>query len=295
MDELVERLRDGEGLTGLDGDIGPLQHADDLECVEGIAAGRLVHLGEQRPRQRRPEVLLDHPPERLDVERSNGDPREPIASRRAEQLGEQRALEPCPPGEEDADGLRLEPPDPVREGCGGGVVEPLGIVDRDEHVPLLGHEPQCVHDRDAERPRLERRAGIVPEREGTRERGALRGGQRREHDVEYGVEEVADPRERQRGLALHRLRLQHEDPERFSPLDGGPPERRLAHPGVAFEHEPHRTVRHLVEEGVDRLQLGFPTDERGHDSTILRLRDTDFVGSRPGVSTSSATSSGCRR
>jgi hypothetical protein len=51
MDEIVERIGHRQWPAGLDGCLGTSQRSHDLERVEGVPAGGLVHLGEQRPWQ----------------------------------------------------------------------------------------------------------------------------------------------------------------------------------------------------------------------------------------------------
>ena len=58
VDEVVERVGHGKGPAGRGGDAGTLEHAHDLERVEGISPGGLMHLREKRTRERRPELLV---------------------------------------------------------------------------------------------------------------------------------------------------------------------------------------------------------------------------------------------
>ena len=46
MDELAQGFRYWQRLAGFGGDAGPLQHLDDLQCVERVPARGLVHFGE---------------------------------------------------------------------------------------------------------------------------------------------------------------------------------------------------------------------------------------------------------
>ena len=73
VDEVVQRVRHGERLAGLDRDARAPEHADDLERVERVSARRLVHLREERARERDPEMLLDDVVQRRDVERADVD------------------------------------------------------------------------------------------------------------------------------------------------------------------------------------------------------------------------------
>ncbi len=73
VDEVVKGIRHGKRLAGLDRDVGALEHPDDLERIEGIPAGRLVHLRQQRTRQCDAEVFLDELVQRRRLERRRPD------------------------------------------------------------------------------------------------------------------------------------------------------------------------------------------------------------------------------
>ena len=68
VDELVQRVRDGQRLAGLDGMARALQRSDDLERVERVPAGGLVHLGEKRTGKRDSEVASDDVVQRARIE-----------------------------------------------------------------------------------------------------------------------------------------------------------------------------------------------------------------------------------
>ncbi len=121
---------------------------------------------------------------------------------------------------------------------------------------------------------LERRAVVVVESEGTRERTSLESGQRRERDLQHGVEEIADTGEGQRRLALDGLGLQHEEAGLLRVLDPGAPERRLPHSCFSLEHECGRLVRDSRDEVPQGRQLGVPScDDLDHGASIVRPLD----------------------
>lgn len=91
--QIVQRLGDGQRLARLDGYSRALQRPNDLERVERIAAGCLVHLGEERAWERRAEVAMDHAVKGLHVERGDVDDDHPLGRKRAPELGEQGALQ----------------------------------------------------------------------------------------------------------------------------------------------------------------------------------------------------------
>ena len=261
MHELVQRLRDRQGLARLDGDVGALQHAHDLERVERIPAGRFVDFREQRSRERRSELPLHHPSECERVERADVDAREPLSNGRPQQLIQKRALGARASRQEKADRLGPKTSHGVREAGRRRVVEPLRVVDRDQHRPLLGKQPEGAQQRDAEDARLDRRPLLVADGERARQRLPLHGRKWGQRHVEHRVEEVANAGERQRRLTLHRLRLQHEDPELLGVVDGGTPERRLPHAGLSLEHEPDGPAGDARDEVPQGGQLGVPPDD----------------------------------
>ncbi len=59
LDELMERVRDGEGCAGRRFPL--VERAPDLECVEGVAARGLVDAQQQRSRQRPVEPVVQKP------------------------------------------------------------------------------------------------------------------------------------------------------------------------------------------------------------------------------------------
>ena len=67
--ERVEGLRNRQRLTSLDRGADSLQHTDDLERVERVAARGVVHLRGERPRQHGAEMALDDAVQRPCVER----------------------------------------------------------------------------------------------------------------------------------------------------------------------------------------------------------------------------------
>ena len=99
------------------------------------------------------------------------------------------------------------------------------------------------------------------------ERPRLRGGQRRQRLVGEVRQEVDERGERERGLGLGRARRGRPEPAAACLLEPLAPERRLADPGPARDHERPRPLG-AVEEGADLGQLALATEQLGHRSRV---------------------------
>ena len=146
---------------------------------------------------------------------------------------------------------------------GARLVEPLEVVDPEDHGrpargllqgPEHGDGDQEVHGRRAIR------LGAEQHR---LERPRLGGGERRQHLVGEIRQEVDERGERERGLGLGRARRGRPEPAAACLLEPLAPERRLADPGPARDHERPRPLG-AVEEGADLGQLALATEQLGH-------------------------------
>jgi len=270
--ELVKRLRHRQRLPGLDGDALSLQCSHDLERVERVPPRRHVHLGEKGPRKRYSKVVVHNVVERTQVDGTDLDVGEALRRKRTRELGQQRALQRNAPRDQDADALGTQPPRGVAERSGGGCVEPLDVVDGDEDRGRLGKRAQRAENGNSDGALVEGRPIVLLEHERTGQGTALGIGKRRECLVEYRVEEIAYPRERQRGLALRRTRLEDAKSERFRLGDACRPQGRLPHARLALQHERRRPAGDAAQEVTDGSELELaPDDVTGHDASIVRL------------------------
>ena len=88
---------------------------------------------------------------------------------------------------------------------------------------------------------------------------------------EDGIEQVAESRERQLGLALRRNRAQDPQTSFLRVRHAGRPERRLAHARVALEEERRCAFGDPDEEVPEGGELGFPPYDRSrHCALIVR-------------------------
>jgi mannose-6-phosphate isomerase-like protein (cupin superfamily) len=217
---------------------------------------------------------MDDLMQRTRIERAYLERHEAVGSR-APEIVDDGTLESCSACEQHADVLVPQAPHRVRERPGGRRVEPLHIVDGDEHRSCTREASQDVEKCDAGGMGIRRGPLDVLQDESPRERRPLAGCEGVQCVLEHGVEEIAEPRKAQPDLGLRGLRPQHAEPARLGFLHGDPPQGRLAHPGFAFEHERRSASRNPGEEGLDGGELVVPPYEgNGHGRPIVRLRDT---------------------
>ncbi len=158
-----------------------------------------------------------------------------------------RSVRPVAQRREHADAFALEPADRIAQRRGRGRVEPLHVVDREDHRPLRSDAPQ-------------RREHGAAELEGP-VRGRCAGGL-------LGVlEQIHEAGERQRHLLLDAAREQHLEALLVATVDPVPPQRRLADAGLAREHERTRAAGDGRDERVDATTFCFAADETGGSSS----------------------------
>ena len=196
-----------------------------------------MDLREQRARYGEVEVLADDRVQRREVDRSDLDRVNPLRRQAASDVGSDSAFGRPATREQEADVLVSKSSRRVSERGGRRGVEPLSVVDCDQQLLLGAHNPQDVQHRNSHGMRIRRGAVLVVENECARERAPLcrnKGGERVRED---GIEKIAEPRERQLGLARRRKRAQDPKPSFLRLGHAGGPERRLAHARVALEEE----------------------------------------------------------
>ena len=178
------------------------------------------------------------------------------------------------PRPSEADPLRLEAAKHEREHAGGRRVEPLEVVDRDEDAapprPARARAP-CAASDSASRstPGPDRRGGGHPRAH------AVAGAEAPGGPVEHGAEESARPEKAERRLRLRGLRAQDDATARVGAGDRVAPERRLAGPRVALEHERRRPLARAGRGSARSLELGLAADDLGKAPSwgVGRLQD----------------------
>ena len=161
---------------------GGLGHQPVRDVVGHRAAGCL---GEQRPG-------------RAAGQRREGD--------RGDAVGCERVALAVAGGEHDRDPVRAQAPGGDQHRVGGGLVEPLRVVEDAQHGRVLGGLGQHRQGREGRQERFDRDvvrlAERRPKRSGLRRRDPV-------EDAEDGTQQPVQRRERQRRLGLHALGAQH--------------------------------------------------------------------------------------
>ena len=131
---LREGLRQRKLLPRLDLPAPGLERPPDLERVERVAAADLANAPEQRARERESEPRVQELVQRAGAQGPEVEPVSALADRRAVEAERDVA---GPVGDEHPDLLVRETAKREREGARRRSVEPLGVVDGDQHGPLL--------------------------------------------------------------------------------------------------------------------------------------------------------------
>ncbi len=152
-EEVVDRVRHGHVVAGhrqaVDG-----ERAAHLQREQRVAERGLEHPAEHVPREAEAELAGQEPSRRPEAERAHLQPLRGGALERALRAGGRAGAA----GEQEGDGLRLQTPGREGEHVAGRGIEPLGVVDRDQHRLAGRKRAQCVEEADGDRVRLRRRA-----------------------------------------------------------------------------------------------------------------------------------------
>ena len=264
-------------------DARSLKHAHDLERVERIAARAVVHLGEQRSRERHPEVLVDDAVQARRLERADVDARVALGRERAQQLVD--AASSRGPSGARAAGRR------ARRGTVAPRTRALRPTTRSSHCDVVDGDEDGLVAGSATRSAFRSATPTACASGGgpsSSSRTSARDSARRcpagsgcERLVEHRIEEIAEPREADSVVSLSTgCACSTRSPRASAPRDARAPERRLPHSRLALEHERGRAVRDRGRRSRARdAELGVPPyDGSGHDRPIVRLRDTAVHG-----------------
>ena len=124
------------------------ERAGELERVERVPAGGLVETEERGPGEDPPEPELERPVQRTGAERSDEEALETVVDRLLE--AGRRRTDPDATGEQQADPCLGQPPQSEGERVRRRRVQPLDVVDRDEHGPALGERLERTADGDGD-------------------------------------------------------------------------------------------------------------------------------------------------
>ena len=220
---------------------------------------------EQRlPREGPVEPVVQEAVQRADAERPDRQPPDALLLERLFELRRPRAF-PEPPREQHEHAVGLDPSQREREHGRRGRVEPLDVVDGDHERPALAQELQHVAHRHGERAVVDDAARPVFEQERLLERAPPRRRQRRKDVCQRALEEIGQPQAGKAALGLGGPRREEQVPALPRVLDAGSPQRRLADPRLALQHECRYPLGRRVQEGVNPLELLLSSDDpRSH-------------------------------
>ena len=190
--------------------------------------------------------------------RSEDDVLEAILGQRARKPERRIRRRRRPPRDEHAD-PRRQPSHGERDRFLRRAVEPLHVVDREQHRLTLGEDGEDADERRRRRPRRRRPVRLLAQ-ERRAERPLLDDGKPRARAVEDVADEVGERSVGEVGLALRRLRLEHAEPATARQADARRPEGRLPDPGRSVDGDGARRIRHPVEEAPDRCKLGLAAE-----------------------------------
>jgi hypothetical protein len=257
-DELLEALGDRQWSRGVTDGVAGVERTRELEGVERVASRDLVDAEQRRPGDDPGEPPLDDPLDRTEAQRADPKALDPLLADGVLEGGRRPALaETSRPEQQDR---RLgEPADREPERVGGGRVEPLDVVDRDDERALLGQRLERAANADAERTRIDRPAGGVLDEQGDFERTPLRCRECGKRLVEHVLEEVGEPSVLEAALGLRRPR--DEDARAALPrrIERRTPESGLPDPGLPLERDRRR--RATGEERPERAELIVPAHQ----------------------------------
>ena len=267
-DELVERRGDGERLERVDVHV---EGTCQLLREEWIAARPFVDAEQSLSRKGLPEAIVQKPVERPHTQRSH---RQQLDALRAQRPLHRRRLDAVgePPGEQQQHGARGETAQRERERARRRCVEPLHVVDCQQHRASLAEHVQHVAHRDTEGAVVDRFVCGFLVQQRNLERPPPRHRQQRRDIGEDLLEEVAETDVRETPLGLRGPRREHDQAalaRRGHPFE---PERRLADPRLAVQHEPGRSVRRPADEGLNGSELPLPADDLGRHLRLDRAR-----------------------
>ena len=270
VEQLVQALGHPERATGLGSRARPDELASELEREERISGGRVLHPGELRTRQVEPSPILQQMMKRTQAQRTEHEMGQTIVREGGLELERRGDLRRPTNGRQEADGLIAQPSKGDLQHPGRRRVDPLQIVERDQHGPALGKRSQHVEKREADRAMVRRLNSRLGQQKRDLERAASQRRQRSCHIVEDRGDQIGKGGEGERGLGLDASVHENETRRPLRVIDPVLPEHRLADPRLAGEDERTRAQLGVPEERLDRVQLLLPPDDsRRHQAPTL--------------------------
>ena len=259
LDQRLQAVRHRQRLGRGGVDAAPLQGPAELAGVQRVAARGGVDPAQERPRQRPADALAQHLVERPQPQRAE------VQRVQAVRVEAERRRAAAAPGQQQADGLAVEPAQREGQGLGARGVEPGDVVHGQEE---RAGAPQHGQDAGGQGPLVCSPHSAALERQRRLQRRALRRGQRVERGRQQRLEQVPEPGVRKPRLGRRRPRREHQPGGR---LEGVAPDRGLADPGVSLQQDGAAAFEHAG----DPRELLLPADGCHGRSLAEGLRRRD--------------------
>jgi hypothetical protein len=170
---------------------------------------------------------------------------------------------------EDGNRLVTEPPECELERARRWGVDPLEVIERNDHGPQRSERSQRAEHRDPDGVSVRGVSIRLGEKERDLQRAPLGWWKRRKDAAEILVQQVTEHREGERGLRLAGSSLQEAEARALRRLDPTPPQGRLPDPGITLEQERAGEGVRRLEELTDGDELLFPADRiRGGEGAL---------------------------
>jgi hypothetical protein len=236
--------------------------AGDLEREERVPVRRRRDANQNRARKDLAELSAQSALQSPDTERAELHPLRPVLGKvPRKRIARGSTVAETAHREEETDTLIVEPTERVRKDAGRRRVQPVDVVDGDEHWALSFEHPKRREERSRYRTLLKRLLGLGPQQRHF-DRATLHPRQLWEHILDDAREEVG---QRDVGKASLGLRgPSRQDTERTSQrvLDHCSKQRRLPNAGLAADQQPTGLSRgDAVEKAGTAGELSLPTDD----------------------------------
>ena len=258
-DELGERLRQGELAGRVERAAATLEGPSELERVEGVPTRHLMNADRDGTRQPRRHAVVKQSAGRSEAQATDLDGDEPVLRHAAPQPLRCRSAN----GEQGSDTLGVEAGEREADCRESGAVEPLEIVDCDEHGSIASENPERAEEGRGDRTLVDGDLGRAQEERGL-DGSALQRRQLRKRVGGRPLEEVRQAGEGEPGLGLTRTRTQHPISTYLRHVETRRPQRGLPDPRFAGDHDGARQLFEPLQDARDRAYLVVPPHE-AHD------------------------------
>jgi hypothetical protein len=254
VDERLQRVRDRQGITGLDRTPPPLEGAGQLQGEKRVPAGRLPNPQQHRPWEGGVEPASEELVECAHAERAELQLEQALAGRLPAQPGGHVA----PDGQQRRDWVPVEALERIADKREGRRVQPLDVVDGERE--RLGRGKPSEHAEHGERDdSLLHRIIGVREGEGGLQGPPLRPRKVVQHVADDPAHQVREAREREPCPRLRGPTRQHEEAARPRLLHCHKPEGRLPDPRLPSYHGCRGQGR--LEQGDQRGEFFLPAHQ----------------------------------